>query len=50
MPKGTGKKPDNLKSGENPPKDVVTQDSLSAVDKGYDFIKSGETAQIGRGN
>lgn len=46
MPKGVGKKPDNLKANESPRDKVVTSDDLSAIDKGQDFVKAGETAQI----
>lgn len=48
MPKGTGKKPDHLKPGETPKNGIVQNDDLSAVDKGWDFVKPNESAQIGR--
>lgn len=38
-----------LKTGEAPRNNVATSDDLSAVDLGYDFVKEGEKAQIGRG-
>lgn len=46
MARGAGKKPDILKANENPRDKVVTSDDLSAIDKGQDFVKAGETAQI----
>lgn len=49
MPKGANKKPDILLSGQtlkNVSREVATSDDLSTVDKGCDFVKAGETAQV----
>ena len=43
MPKGTGKKPDVIKSGESKRPNEVTVDELSVIDRGFDFVKAGET-------
>ena len=48
MAKGVGKKPDTLKTGENPRPGTVASDDLSSVDLGQDFVKSGETARKNR--
>lgn len=45
MPKGKVSKRDNIKAGES--KRVDETDEISPVDKGQDFVKAGETAQIG---
>lgn len=49
MPKGRKLKPSFVKANEKPrhPEESVTDD-LSTVDKGHDFVKAGESAQIGR--
>lgn len=46
MSKGKNKKPDHLKANENPRNGVQTNDTLSVVDMGHDFVKSGETPKI----
>ena len=50
MPKGTKRKPDSLPTGQTlkvKPSDVAISDDLSTIDVGQDFVKQGETAQIG---
>lgn len=47
MPRGKNPKPSFVKAGENPRNMEQTSDDLSTVDKGYDYVKQGEAAQIG---
>lgn len=47
MPKGKNQKPSFVKTGEVSRPGESATDDLSAVDKGYDFVKTGEVAQIG---
>lgn len=46
MAKGAGQKPDFTKQGEKVAPKIITNDDLSPVDKGHDFVKAGETAHI----
>jgi len=46
MPKGAKKVRDFIKTNDTLRSEEI--DTLSTVDKGYDFVKPGETAQIGR--
>lgn len=46
MAKGQNTKPEYVKTGENPPPKVATSDTLSDTDKGFDYIKTGERAQV----
>lgn len=52
MAKGQTQKPDNLKANEvvkaSKP-EVKATDDLSNVDKGHDYVKAGETAQVAHG-
>lgn len=48
MPKGTNKKPDVLKPGEMVRNSVVTEDDLSTVDQGSDFVKANEQPRKNR--
>lgn len=50
MAKGTAIKPDVILSGQTfqvKLPQAATSDTLSSVDKGSDFVKQGETAQVG---
>ncbi len=50
MPKGVKRKPDVVKAGETfrvGAPDQAASDDLTNVDKGIDFVKTGETAQVG---
>lgn len=47
MAKGVAPKPSFVKAGEAPRNGEKTVDDLSHVDKGHDFVKAGETAQVG---
>jgi glycosyltransferase involved in cell wall biosynthesis len=44
MPRGVNKKPDFVKTGEQPKPGEQTTDDLSPIDKGKDFVKAGERA------
>lgn len=45
MAKGVNLKRDHIPTGDS--KKPSETDTLSSVDKGIDFIKAGETAQVG---
>lgn len=47
MAKGKELKPSFVKANESPRNMEKVTDDLSTVDKGHDFVKAGETAQIG---
>jgi hypothetical protein len=47
LPKGVTPKPTYVKAGETPRNGEKVSDELSNPDKGHDFVKAGETAQIG---
>jgi hypothetical protein len=50
MPRGVNTKPDHLKAGETVREGAKAGDDLSTVDRGLDFVKTGEDAQRGNHN